>query len=297
MWEISLFGGTSVTAGETVVHGAGLGGVKPRRLLEALALTPGLAVSKELLADRIWGERAPRSYLATLESYVCVLRRSIGAPGGRASWLATTPGGYLLDAGQVRVDLVEVQRALRCVDDAAADPVRVVDAALALDGRGLLADSADVAWADAVRREFTSALVASCVVAAGRCLDRNEPQVADRLAREALRRDPFAEPAVQVLLRALTDLGRRSEAIRVFRDFRKLLVDELGIEPDHATTTAYLEALRGPGLHLDDRGAGESEVRMLLELLRQALEASGRLMAGDTELAMRALARTLHVAA
>jgi hypothetical protein len=36
---------------------------------------------------------------------------------------------------------------------------------------------------------------------------------------------------------------------------------------------------------------------MLLELLRQALEASGRLMAGDTELAMRALARTLHVAA
>jgi DNA-binding SARP family transcriptional activator len=298
MWEISLFGGTTVTAGDTVVHGPQLGGVKPRKLLEALALTPGQAVSKELLADRIWGEKAPRSYLATLESYVCVLRRSIGAPGGRASWLATTPGGYLLDAGQVRVDLVEVHQALRLVHAAdAADAVRVVDAALALDVRGLLADSADEAWADVVRREFTSALVAACVVAAGRCLDRHEPQVADRLAREALRRDPFAEPAVQVLLRALTDLGRRSEAIRVFRDFRRLLVDELGIEPDHATTAAYLEALRDQGLHEEGRGAGESEVRLLLELLRQALESSGRLMAGDAELAMRALARTLHVAA
>lgn len=298
MWEISLFGGTAVTAGDTILRGAQLGGVKPRKLLEALALTPGQAVSKELLADRIWGEKPPRSYVATLESYVCVLRRSIGAPGGRASWLATTQGGYLLDADHVRVDLVDVRHALRCLSlNDTASGVRVTDAALVLDDRGLLADSAEEEWADAVRRDFTAALVGACVLAAQRCLDENQPLVADRLAREAVRRDPFAESAVQVLLRALTDVGRRSEAIRVFRDFRRLLVDELGIDPDPATAAAYLETLRGRGLHGEERRAGESEARLLLELLRQALESSGRLMAGDTEVAMRAIARTLHAVA
>ena len=189
MWEISLFGGTAVTAGDTILRGAQLGGVKPRKLLEALALTPGQAVSKELLADRIWGEKPPRSYVATLESYVCVLRRSIGAPGGRASWLATTQGGYLLDADHVRVDLVDVRHALRCLSlNDTASGVRVTDAALVLDDRGLLADSAEEEWAAVVRRDFTAALVGACVLSAQRCLDENQPLVADRLAREAVRR-------------------------------------------------------------------------------------------------------------
>ena len=61
MWDISLFGGTTVTRSDTRVHGNTLGGVKPRKLLEVLALTPGQAVSKDLLADRIWGDHPPRS--------------------------------------------------------------------------------------------------------------------------------------------------------------------------------------------------------------------------------------------
>lgn len=298
MWEVSLFGGTTVRVGDRVVSSGQLGGVKPRRLLEALALTPGQAVSKEVLADRLWGETPPRSYVATLESYVCVLRRSVGASGGRVSWLSTAPGGYLLDARQVRVDLAEARHALRCVQDSeTAVAVSLTEAAVGLDEQGLLVDSAGEHWVDAVRRDFTAKVVAACVRTAGRCLDEHELLPAARLAREALRRDPFAEAAVQVLLRALTAQGRRSEAIRVFRDFRRVLVDELGIDPDAETMAAYLEALRRRGGHTEERRSGESEARLLLELLRQALESSGLPAGADTDLAMRALARHLHVAA
>ncbi|HET6651142.1 MAG TPA: BTAD domain-containing putative transcriptional regulator [Nocardioides sp.] len=298
MWEISLFGGTTVRVGDRVVTGGRLGGVKPRRLLEALALTPGRAVSKEVLADRLWGENPPRSYVATLESYVCVLRRSVGAPGGRDSWLATTPGGYLLDPRLVSVDLAEARHALRCAPDSeTAVAVRLTEAAVGLDEQGLLVESAGDHWVDAVRRDFTAKVVAACVHTADRCLDERELVVAARLAREALRRDPFAEAAVQVLLRALTAQGRRSEAIRVFRDFRRLLVDELGIDPDTETLAAYLDVLRRRGGHTEERRSGESEARLLLELLRQALESTGLHVGTDTDLAMRALARHLHVAA
>jgi len=298
VWDISLFGGTTVKAGDTSVRGGALGGVKPRKLLEVLALTPGQAVSKELLADRIWGENPPRCYLATLESYVCVLRRSVGAPGGRGSWLATTPGGYLLDADQVHVDLAETRYGLRNV--AGYDtPVAaaITAAALELDESGLLIDSADEGWADEVRSEFTAQLVSACLHTAERSLAEGEPLAAIRFAREALRRDPFAEPAVQVLLRGLAGLGRRAEAMRVFRDFRQLLLDELGIDPDPDTTTAYLEALRRRPQQADGHRPLESEARLLFDLLRQALETTGRLETGDTDLALRALARHLHAAA
>lgn len=298
MWDISLFGGTSVTIGDTVVRGGALGGVKPRKLLEALAVTPGQAVSKEVLADRIWGEAPPRCYLATLESYVCVLRRAVGAPGGRGSWLATTPGGYLLDSAQVRVDLADTRHALRSVTGYETPvAVSVTGAALELDEHVLLGDSADEGWADDVRRDFAALLVAACVHTAGRSLEAGEPLVAIRFARAALQRDPFAETAVQILLRGLADVGRRAEAMRVFRDFRQLLLDELGIDPDPSTTAAYLDTLRRRGPQADGHRILESEARLLFDLLRQALETTGRLEVGETDLALRALARQLRLVA
>ena len=298
MWDISLFGGTTVTRSDTTVRGNALGGVKPRKLLEVLALTPGQAVSKDLLADRIWGDHPPRSYLATLESYVCVLRRSVGAPGGRGSWLATTPGGYILDVDQVRVDLHEIRHGLRNVagyDTAVA--VSMTSAALELDEKGLLLDSADEEWAADVRRHFAGLLVNACVHTAERSLAGGDAPAAIRFAHEALRRDPFAEPAVQVLLRGLSELGRRAEAMRVFRDFRQLLLDDLGIEPDPRTTAAYLDVLRRRPQQTDGPRSLESETRLLFDLLRQALETTGRLDFADTDLALRTLARELHAAA
>ena len=108
---------------------------------------------------------------------------------------------------------------------------------------------------------------------------------------------PFAEPAVQVLLRGLSELGRRAEAMRVFRDFRQLLLDDLGIEPDPRTTAAYLDVLRRRPQQTDGPRSLESETRLLFDLLRQALETTGRLDFADTDLALRTLARQLHAAA
>ena len=83
MIEITLFGPTVISGAGTRLVGSDLGGAKPRPLLEMLALDLGAPVAKDLLAERLWDGRPPASYIATVESYVCALRRRLGLVAGR----------------------------------------------------------------------------------------------------------------------------------------------------------------------------------------------------------------------
>src|SRR3989442_1490538 len=66
----------------------------------------GGSVSKERLADSLWGERLPQKYVGTVESCVSVLRSRL-EPGraGRGSVVVTEPGAYRLATGLMRLDL------------------------------------------------------------------------------------------------------------------------------------------------------------------------------------------------
>jgi DNA-binding SARP family transcriptional activator len=117
MDQIHLLGSTVAVVADRRTAGRDFGGVKPRRLLELLALTPGKPVSKGQLAELLWDGEPPRSWVTTLEAYVSLLRRALdpGAPVSR-SLIVTTSGGYLLHH-RARVDLTafadEVRRPRR----------------------------------------------------------------------------------------------------------------------------------------------------------------------------------------
>ena len=98
MIEIQVIGTTRVRIDSRVVEGRDFGGVKPRHLLEILALDLGSPVSKERLADLLWDGEPPTSYVATLEGYVSLLRSRLqpGVPA-RTSIVRTVNGGYVLD--------------------------------------------------------------------------------------------------------------------------------------------------------------------------------------------------------
>ena len=60
MLEIRLFGATTASTAQGTV-GVDLGGVKPRQILEILAVSAGAPVPKDHLADLLWDGRPPRS--------------------------------------------------------------------------------------------------------------------------------------------------------------------------------------------------------------------------------------------
>ena len=107
MLEIKLFGAMSVTTPNGTVTASELGGVKPRQILEILAISPGIPVPKHQLADLLWDGCPPRSYVSTLESYLCALRRKLGLERGRVSAIRTTNHGYVLDPAAATTDLHE----------------------------------------------------------------------------------------------------------------------------------------------------------------------------------------------
>ncbi len=270
MVEIKLFGTTTVVTedGDRVVD---LGGAKPRQILEILAASAGRPVSKERLAELLWGEDPPRSYVGTLESYVSLLRRRLGFPGGRHSLLATTSRGYQLD-GRVAVDvdhLLELARGLDRADG--AERIRRGRTALALATSEVLVSSPYEVWALELRAEVEHALTALCLAGAQAALAAHDLGVAVELARGALRRDPLQEGAVILLMRALHASGDRPGAIRAYLDLRERLEDQLGVEPGPTVVALYLDLLRIEGPSTRGR-SDHDELRTLLGALRWTLE-------------------------
>ncbi|MFP5252757.1 MAG: BTAD domain-containing putative transcriptional regulator [Actinomycetes bacterium] len=274
MLEITLFGPTVVVLPDgTRLTADELGGVKSRQILELLALTPGIPISKEQLAERLWDGHPPRTYLATVESYVSVLRRALHLPRGRASALATTSRGYVLHADRVRVDVVEVRRRLR--EARGGDTTaRHVELAARMAAAPLLASDTGAEWAASERADLCRALVDGCSRAAEQALADGEVDVALRLATTATDLDPLAESAVRTIMLARQASGCRADALRAYGALRVVLAEELGLEPAPETHDVYMQVLlsQGPLGGRDPRGEARQEVRALLGLLRQVLD-------------------------
>ena len=271
MIEISLFGPTTVLVKGTRLTAADLGGSKPRQLLEMLALDVGATVSKEVLAERLWEDNPPPSYIATLESYVCGLRRRLRTLPTKQCPLVTMSGGYMLDPEDVRVDAVEVRRLLD------SRRLKDVERALAMVHGTFLGDDPYATWATKEREAFARRLSESCVAAAHAANEAGDCDRAARLARAAGHERYWSESALHELMRALAGSGNRAEALIEYQTFRASMLEELGVEPSPATQELYLSILRaGSSSGADD----VDDVSLLVGLLRHALENSGGARAG-----------------
>ena len=274
MHAIKLFGTTTVSTPQGAVLAADVGGVKPRQILQILALSPGGAVPKDYLADLLWDGHPPRCYLGTLESYVCVLRKSLGLGRGRESAIRTVMHGYVLDPEAVRVDLTDFRRLVRSAEssDDPSTALRLLEEAVALVGGDLLASETYATWAIRERERFQQEIVAATSLAASHAIDLGRLRVAERMANLAIAHDELAEDAWRLLMQAQVAAGRPSEALRAYSDLRERLAVELGSDPSAETTNLYLGILRSDeSNHRAHHENAREEVRVLMHLLRQAV--------------------------
>jgi DNA-binding SARP family transcriptional activator len=244
-FSLELLGPTVVRTPRRVLRGSELPGVKPRQILELVALGRGEPVHKAAIAEHIWAGRPPVRWQVTLESYVAQLRRTLepGVPG-RATVLRTTPGGYRLDVDRVDLDLHVFDRlARRAAVAPPAEALPLCERALSIAGEPLLAGEPYAAWAVEARGAHDQVVHATALAGAQAALALGEPERSVPLARRATGLAPLAEHGWQVLIAALLAAGRRSEAVRAFHSCRAALVGELGIEPDGRTRGLFAGAL------------------------------------------------------
>jgi WD40 repeat protein/DNA-binding SARP family transcriptional activator len=209
-----------------------LGGVKPRAVLAVLLLHADEPVSAEKLAVALWGEDAPAGASKTVQVYVSRLRKSLGDP----EIVATTSAGYRLRLGD---DELDSERFGRLVDEGRAalgdgrpnDAARILRGALDMWRGPPLADLAFEPFAapeiNRLEEQRQAALEAhaEAELAAG----HHAAMVGELERLVALH--PTREKLAGQLMIALYRCGRQAEALEVYREVRRRLVAEVGIEP------------------------------------------------------------------
>jgi predicted ATPase/DNA-binding SARP family transcriptional activator len=205
---------------------------KTTELLVRLALEAGGTVRSERLIDDLWGDQAVATAKNTLQSKVSQLRRALGDPalvtGGSA--------GYSLAIEASAVDALEVIRLaeltstlLRAGD--ATEALRSGSAGLALFRGEVLADAGDVDWLrpHRVRLEEVHAQLIEDEIAARLELGASTELIGELEAMVGMY--PLRERLRGQQMLALYRAGRQADALRAYQAARRVLADELGLEP------------------------------------------------------------------
>ena len=209
-----------------------LGGAKQQALLAMLLLRTNEVVSSGRLIEALWEDEPPETAEKALQVYVSQLRKLLGKER-----LKTKAPGYSLRVGSDELDLARFQR---------------------LQAEGRLHEALSL-WRGSPLAEFSSQRFAEgeiarmeelrlacleerieCDLEAGRhaeLIAELEALVAEHPLRERLR--------AQLML-ALYRCGRQAEALATYREARRVLIEDQGIEPSRA-----LQSLEGAVLRQD----------------------------------------------
>ncbi|MFJ8437403.1 AfsR/SARP family transcriptional regulator [Kitasatospora griseola] len=229
-----------------------LGSPQQQAVLVALLLGEGRPVTTDDLVDGIWGDRTPPQAVAALRTYISRLRsvlepnRAVRKP---SEVLISVSDGYALRVPAEALDLsVFEQRVAEATNARSEGNFRsshdVLMSALDLwSGRPI--PGVPGPYADAQRSRLTERRLA---VAEERCamaleIGLHADVVAELNSLSAAH--PLRERLRELLMLALYRSGRQAESLGVYADTRKLLIEELGVEPGTGLAAMHTRILAG----------------------------------------------------
>jgi DNA-binding SARP family transcriptional activator len=227
---------------------------KQRQVLALLALNAGRVVTTSMLIEELWGDRPPRSYATTLQTYILQLRNTLAAalPGDPAARgiLSTRQSGYLLEEGTCQTDVDEFGRLARA-GRAAAEMGDHIAASEQL-GRALqlwrgpaMVDlrMGRVLELEAASLEETRLGVFERRIEADLALGRHADLLGELTLAAA--RNPMNENLCAFLMITLYQSGHVGRSLEAFLRLRSVLRDELGVEPCPRIQRLHMAILSG----------------------------------------------------
>jgi YVTN family beta-propeller protein len=216
-----------------------LGRGKQRALLALLLLHRDEAISTDRIIDELWGEQPPATAAKIVQNYVLQLRRALEDGGSADADLITQGRGYLLRVERGGLDLDRFEALVEAGERAlgsgeAAQAAETLREALALWRGPPLADFAYEPFAQAAIERLEDQRLAALErrIEADLALGRHADVVGE--LKELVSVHPLHEGFRAQLMLALYHTGRQAQALEVYRDARRSLVEELGIDPSPA---------------------------------------------------------------
>ncbi|WP_167377677.1 AfsR/SARP family transcriptional regulator [Streptomyces malaysiense] len=211
-----------------------VGGPRQRVVLAMLGLHVNRTLSTEQLIDAVWGDAPPVTARGQIQVAISTLRKQF-ARAGRPDAIRTRAPGYVLELAAAAVDSLEFDRLVTTArEDSRADRVAQAAATLrtALElWRGPALDGIPSDSVRHVARHYDDRRLAAIEECARLdLLLARHGEVCAELAA-LIGRFPLRERLYELLMLALYRSGRQAEALATFQRARKVLVEEMGIEP------------------------------------------------------------------
>ncbi|WP_426499630.1 AfsR/SARP family transcriptional regulator [Streptomyces sp. D54] len=206
------------------------GSPQQRALLAALLLREGRTATAGELIDAFWGEDPPSQALATIRTYASRLRKILGQ-----DTLVSESGGYAIRTDRAALDLTLAQDLAAEAEKARAAGDRcqartLINKVLGLwDGEALASVPGPYADNQRTRLEEWRLQLTETRLDLDLEVGCHAEAVSELTALTAAH--PLRERLRELLMVALYRSGRQAEALAVYADTRRLLAEELGVDP------------------------------------------------------------------
>jgi DNA-binding SARP family transcriptional activator/tetratricopeptide (TPR) repeat protein len=235
-----------------------VGQPRQQAVLGILAMRANRVISRGELVDAVWGQDPPASAEGGIYTYVAGLRRiieparSVRGPG---RVLVSSGAGYVLHLVPGQPDAVAFEQQLARARQVRknGDPVAAVESLESALGlwRGVAFAGVPGPFAETERMRLAELRSGAAEERADvlLALGRHEEVVPDLTA--LVTDHPLRERMRGLLMVALYRSGRPAEALRVFQDGRRVLAEELGIDPGTDLSRIHQQVLTSdPALDL-----------------------------------------------
>jgi len=209
----------------------------PRGLLIFLLMHRRVPVAAEVLDDRLWSGAPPADAANAVQRVISYVRRTLGQDGREL--LDTRPAGYVLLVEDEVIDACRFEQLVQAAAEASihgtADGARraaaEAEAALKLWRDEPLSDVAQHEWAVAEIVRLTELKTQAHNLGLAALLSLNRALEAVGQARALVTEFPLQEQFHSQLVLALYRSGRQGEALAAYSTTRRLLAEELGLDP------------------------------------------------------------------
>lgn len=216
---------------------------KVRALLAYLVTDSDRPHSRETLAGLLWPDYPDRSALSNLRSALANLRQAIGDRQAQPPFLLITRDTIQFNtASNYCLDLADLQNLPGLNVEQLEQAIAAYRGSF-LEGFSLSDSAPFEEWVLVKREQINRHVLDGLCRLAAHYEECGQYQRAIAYARQQLELEAWDEPAHRQLMRAMALNGQRSAALAQYETCRRLLAQELGVEPSRETTALY-ESIR-----------------------------------------------------
>ncbi|WP_326678070.1 AfsR/SARP family transcriptional regulator [Streptomyces sp. NBC_01237] len=244
--SFKLLGPLEISAdGETIR----VSSARQRAVLATLLLSPDRTVSVAALTEAVWQGTPPTTARNQIAICITTLRKLFREKASVEDLIETRHPGYILHSKNCYIDLQDLSESVARARLTSAHDER-------LDEATALFEHALALWRGPVLEGLAGDRIDDTVTQLSEFrLDINEEYAALQLRlgghhsvitrlTALVKEHPLREQARAHLMHAHNLAGRRAEALQVYREGRRALVDELGIEPGPALQELHQQILQ-----------------------------------------------------